>query len=210
MAKRKMGPQHFLNPKPVVLIGTIVDQKPNFLTVSWIGSASADPPAIAVAIGNVRYSLKGIRQHRTFSVNLPSVDMVAAADFCGSVSGATVDKIKACNFSAFSGSLTSAPMIEQCPINMECEVLQFVEVGDHTLIIGRIRETYVTEDCLESGFPDVGKIRPLCFCATGSASSGYYSLGDFVSGTASNGNKETARYGAYSGSRVAVPRSHRG
>jgi flavin reductase (DIM6/NTAB) family NADH-FMN oxidoreductase RutF len=185
MEKREMGPQHLLNPKPVVLVGTVVDEKPNFITVSWIGSASADPPAIAVAIRSVRYSLRGIREHRTFSVNLPSVDMVGVADYCGSVSGATVDKVTACNFSLFSGGLKCAPMIAQCPVNMECEVLQFVEVGNHSLIVGSIRETYVTEDCCVKGIPDIEKIQPLCYCALAPASSGYYSLGKFLSGTAS-------------------------
>ncbi len=140
-------------------------------------------------IRNVRYSLQGIRRHRTFSVNLPSVDMVDVADYCGSVSGATVDKVEACAFTIFYGGLKSAPLIEQCPINMECEVLQFVEVGDHTVIIGSIRETYVTEDCIVSGIPDIGKIQPLCFCTSAPASSGYYCVGEFVASTRSIGNE---------------------
>jgi len=188
MDKRRMGPQHFLNPKPVVLVGTIVDERPNFLTVSWIGSTSANPPAIAVAIRNVRYSLKGIRKHLTFSVNFPTVDMAGVANYCGSVSGATVDKVKACNLSVFAGSLRGAPLIEQCPINMECEVLQFVDIGDHTLIIGAIRETYVAEDCLVNGVLDIEMLRPLCFCATSSTSGGYYSLGEVVASIAGNGS----------------------
>jgi flavin reductase (DIM6/NTAB) family NADH-FMN oxidoreductase RutF len=105
MEKRRMGPQHFLNPKPVVLVGTNVDEKPNFFTVSWIGSASANPPALTVAIRNVRYSLKGFRQHLTFSVNFPTVDMARVANYCGSVSGSTVDKVKACDLSVFAGNL---------------------------------------------------------------------------------------------------------
>lgn len=180
MEKRRMGPQHLLNPKPVVLVGTVVDEKPNFLTVSWIGSASENPPTISVAIRNVRYSLKGIRQHLTFSVNLPTECMVGAAIYCGSVSGATVDKVKACNFNIVSGTLRNAPMIEQCPISMECEVLQFVEIGDHTLIIGTIRETYVAVDCFVNGILDIEKLRPLCFCTTTSGLGDYYNLGEPV------------------------------
>ena len=180
MDKRRMGPQHFLNPKPVVLVGTIVEEKPNFLTVSWLVSASANPPTIAVAIRNVRYSLKGIREHLAFSLNLPTADMVGMADYCGSVSGATVDKVKACKLSVFGGNLRAAPMIEQCPINMECEVLQFVEIGDHTLVIGTIRETYVAEECLVNGMLDIEKLRPLCLCTTSSGLGDYYSLGEVV------------------------------
>lgn len=184
MEKQKMGPQHFLNPKPVVLVGTVVDGKPNFFTVSWIGNASADPPAMAMAIRNVRYSLKGIRQNMTFSVNLPSADMAGAADYCGTVSGATVDKIATCKFELFSGNLPCAPMIEQCPVNMECEVMQLVELGDHTLVIGRILDTYISEDCFVNGSADIEKIRPLCYCTTTPDSGGYYSLGELIGATA--------------------------
>ena len=105
------------------------------------------------------------------------------ADYCGSVSGATVDKAKACKLSVFSGSLRGAPMIEQCPINMECEVLQFIEIGDHTLITGRIRETYLAEECLVNGVLDIGRLQPLCFCATSEALGHYYRLGEAVPGT---------------------------
>lgn len=189
MHKRRLGPQHFLNPKPVVLVGTIVDEKPNFLTVSWIGSASANPPAIAVAVRNVRYSLQSIRQHLTFSVNLPTVDMAGLANYCGSVSGANVDKVRACSLNIFAGGLRGAPLIEQCPINMECEVLQFVEIGDHTLIIGTIRETYVSEDCLVNEVLDIEKVRPLCFCARSSTAGRYYNLGEVVASVAGDGSE---------------------
>ena len=188
MDKRRLGPQHLLNPKPVVLLGTIVDEKPNFLTVSWIGSASANPPAIVVAVRNMRYSLKGIRQHRTFSLSFPTVDMAGVANYCGSVSGATVDKVKACSLTISAGSLRAAPLIEQCPINMECEVLQFVEIGDHTLVVGTIRETYVAQDCLVNETLDIEKLRPLCYCSTSSATGNYYCLGEVVTNLAGNGD----------------------
>jgi len=184
MNKRRMGSQHFLNPRPVVLVGTIVDEKPNFFTVSWIGSASARPPAIVVAIRSERYSLKGIQQHQTFSVNFPTVDMAGVANYCGSVSGADVDKAIACNLSLFVGVLMGAPMIEQCPINMECEALQFIQIGDHTLVIGSIRETYVAEDCIVNEMLAIQKLRPLCYCATSSTLGGYYSLGEAVASLA--------------------------
>ena len=128
MSKIKMGPQQFLNPKPVVLVGTVVNKKPHFITVSWIGITSANPPTMAIAIRNIRYSLEGIKKNMTFSVNIPSIDMVKETDYCGSVSGSEYDKIKECIFKIFKGSLDSAPLIEQCPINIECEVLQIVEL----------------------------------------------------------------------------------
>jgi len=185
MNKIKMGPQQFLNPKPVVLAGTFLDGKANFITVSWIGISSANPPTMCMAIRNIRYSLDGFKKNKTFSVNIPSAEMVKETDFCGSVSGLNTDKVKECNFNLFNGVLDNAPMIDQCPLNMECKISKIVELGDHSLIIGEIIESYVSGNCVNEGIPDIRKINPLCFCTLTAASMGYYGLGDFISGTGS-------------------------
>jgi len=189
MSKIKMGSQQLLNPKPVVLVGTVIKGKPNFFTVSWIGITSANPPTMSIAIRDIRYSLDGIIQNMTFSVNIPSVDMVKETDYCGSVSGFRYDKIKKCDFKIFHGNLNNAPLIEQCPINIECEVLQIVEIGDHSVIIGKIIESYITDDCFLNGIPDIKKINPLCFCTFTEKSMGYYKVGEFVANTSSISNE---------------------
>lgn len=181
--KIKMGAQQLLNPKPVILVGTVIDSKPNFLTVSWTGITSSNPQTMSIAIRDVRYSLKGIQKNKTFSVNIPSVEMVKETDYCGSVSGTEYDKVKECDFKIFYGNRDSAPLIEQCPINIECDVLQTIAIGDHSIIIGKIIETYITEDCFTNDLPDIKKINPMIFCTLTTKSMGYYKLGEFVSET---------------------------
>lgn len=183
MSKIKMGPQQLLNPRPAILVGTYIDGKPNFLTISWAGITSADPPTMSIAVRNIRYSLKGIQENRQFSVNVPSVNMVKETDYCGVVSGSKSDKVRECGFAVFYGELDRAPLIEQCPINIECEVLQIVAVGDHSLVIGKIVESYVTDQCFTGGVPDIRKINPLCFCTLTMRSMGYYAVGDFIAAT---------------------------
>lgn len=192
MEKIKMGQQQFLIPKPVLLVGTVVNDKPNFITVSWAGITSENPPTMFVAIRNIRYSLKGVQQNKTFSINIPSADMVAQADYCGTVSGSEVDKIDECKFKLFYGNLKNAPLIEQCPINIECEVSQIIEIGDHSLVIGEVVESYVTGTCIINGIPDIRKIDPLGFCTLTSKSMGYYKIGEFVAPT-NSGGKETKK-----------------
>jgi len=183
MSKIKMGLQQLLNPRPAILVGTYIDGKPNFLTISWAGITSADPPTMAIAVRNIRYSLRGIQENRQFSVNVPSVNMVKETDYCGVVSGSESDKAGECGFKVFYGELDKAPLIEQCPINIECEVLQIVALGNHSLIIAKIVESYITDQCFTSGIPDIRKINPLCFCALTIKSMGYYAVGDFVAAT---------------------------
>jgi len=185
MSKTKMGPQQLLNPRPAILVGTYMDGKPNFLTVSWAGITSAEPPTMSVAIRNTRYSLRGIQENKQFSVNVPSVDMVKETDYCGAVSGSMADKVKECGFKIFYGELDKAPLVEQCPINIECRVLQIVALGDHSLVVGQIVESYITDSCFTEGLPDIRKINPLCFCTLTNKSMGYYAVGDFIAATKS-------------------------
>jgi flavin reductase (DIM6/NTAB) family NADH-FMN oxidoreductase RutF len=150
-------------PHPAVLVGTVFDGQVDFATYAWTGVAASTPPAVSVAIQHHRHTLKGIHQNRTFSVNIPSVDLVKETDYCGLVSGADIDKAKNCGFTVFYGSTANAPLIEQCPINLECEVLHVINMGSHALVIGKITETHVSESCLTDGHPDMGKVRPFAF-----------------------------------------------
>ena len=163
MAKILMGPQTLIYPMPALLVGANVDGKPNFMAVAWGGIANGEPPMISVAIRHQRYTHKGIRQNLTFSVNVPSADLIRETDYCGSVSGSTVDKVEVCRFRVFYGKLNNAPLIEQCPINLECKVVHILDLGSHSLFVGRVEETHIFDSCLTDDKPDVNKIKPFIY-----------------------------------------------
>ncbi len=186
MGKILMGPQTLLYPMPVVLVGANVDDKPNFMAVAWCGIANGEPPMISVAIRHTRYTDRGIRQNLTFSVNVPSADMVRETDYCGIRTGAKVNKVEVCQFKVFYGKLNSAPLIEQFPVNLECKVVHILDLGSHSLVVGRIEETHVSESCLTDGKPDVNKIKPISYVTSpvrqyrplGEAIAQAYSIGE--------------------------------
>jgi flavin reductase (DIM6/NTAB) family NADH-FMN oxidoreductase RutF len=178
MGKVLMGPRTLIYPMPVLLIGANVNGKPNFMAVAWGGIANGEPPMISVAIRPSRHTHKGISQNMAFSVNIPSVDLVREADYCGIISGARVDKVEDCRFGVFYGKLENAPLIEQCPVNLECQVVHTLNLGSHTLFVGRIEESHVSEGCLTDGKPDVTKIKPIIY-ATEPARQ-YYVYGDLL------------------------------
>ncbi len=163
MGKVLLGPSTQIYPMPVLLIGANVDGKPNFMTAAWGGIANGEPPMISVAIRPHRYTHKGIMDNSTFSVNIPSVDLVKEADYCGIASGAKANKAEVCKFNIFYGKLGTAPLIEQCPINLECKLVETVKLNSHSLFIGQVEETHISESCLTDGKPDVKKINPLIF-----------------------------------------------
>ncbi len=160
--KKKMGPKTLLYPMPTLLVGAIVNGKPNFLTVSWGGIAGGEPPAISLAIRKARFTLEGIKKNKIFSVNVPSVTMVRNVDYCGIYSGKTKDKSNV--FKVFYGVEKQAPLVEECPINLECRVLHIVDIGSHELVIGEILETHINDECIDgNGAPILEKINPLVY-----------------------------------------------
>ncbi len=163
MAKISLAPDRYIYPRPTLLVGANVNGKPNFLVVSAIGVANAKPPMMSLAIRHERYTLAGILDNMTFSIITPSVDQIKETDFCGIYSGAKVDKVKACGFKVFYGSLKTAPMIEQCPLNLECRVAHVMDLGTHAFIIGEVIGSYADEGCLTDGKPDPKKVRPIIY-----------------------------------------------
>lgn len=162
MEKIKMGAKTFLYPMPVTLVGANVNGKPNFLTIAWCGIIQRDPAVIALSLGRSHYSTKGIFENKTFSVNIPSEDLVNAVDYCGLVSGKNVDKSHV--FEVFYGTLKTAPMVKECPVNMECELMQTIDLSDSlTVFLGKIVETYSEEKYLTADLPDMEKIQPMVY-----------------------------------------------
>jgi len=175
MKKAQLNPQPLIGITPTVLVGTMVNGKPNFMTVAWCGVANSTPAMVSVAIRPARYTLKGIHDSKEFSVNVPSNSLVKETDYCGIVSGSKQDKVSVCKFKIFFGKLKSAPLIEQCPVNLACVVEHVLELGSHQLIIGRVEETFINDNCLTEGKPDIRKIKPFAYAMGGQQA--YIALG---------------------------------
>ncbi|MFC1983937.1 flavin reductase family protein [Chloroflexota bacterium] len=178
MTKIQIGTQAVIGTAPVLLIGANVDDKPNFMTAGACGVANREPPMISVSMAHGRHTLKGVRQNMTFSVNVPSVDLVKEADYCGIISGAKANKVAACQFNIFYGKLNNAPLIEQCPVNMECSVVHILSLGSGSLVVGRIEATHILENCLTDGEPDSTKIKP--FISAPEPERKYLALGEVI------------------------------
>ena len=160
--KKTLGGINALYPTPTVIVGAIVDGKPNFITIAHIGIVNhAKPYLISISMGKVHYTNPGIRENKEFSVNIPSENLVAETDYVGIVSGKKVDKSGV--FEIFYGSLSKAPMIKACPVCMECRLFDTYDTPTHDLFIGEIVEAHAEESVLTEGKLDVYKVRPLLF-----------------------------------------------
>ena len=133
MSKMRVGPNVYI-PMPVSLVGSVVNERPNFMPVGWVTRVNRNPPYIGVGINKAHYTPAGIREKGAFSVNFPPADLVTETDYCGIVSGNKTDKSKL--FDVFYGELKSAPLITDCPLNIECKLSQTVDLPTNTLFIG--------------------------------------------------------------------------
>ncbi len=175
MEKINLGSTIPAYPMPVSLVGTRVAGKPNFMAVAWFTMVSYKPPRVAAALGKGHHTNSGIKENRTFSVCLPSQDMVEVTDYCGIVSGKKTDKSEV--FDLFYGKLKTAPMIKDCPLSAECELVEIVESGLNEIFIGEIIGIYTEERFLTDGKPDFRKMKPLILSQPDTA---YWSLGEPV------------------------------
>lgn len=185
MDKQQIGSNFFI-PMPVVIVGTQVAGKANFMAVGWITRANGNPPMIACGIANNHYTVKGIGETKTFSVNIPSPDLLEKTDYCGIVSGEKTDKSQV--FTVFYGSLKTAPMIRECPVTLECRLVQSVLLPTHTLFIGEIAGAYADGRVLKDNKPDFPAIDPLFLTMPDNR---YWTLGKYAGDAWSAGKKLT-------------------
>ena len=140
MEKISIGNNAFLLPMPMVLVGSRKEGRANFMAVAWVSRVNASPNAMCIAIGN-KFTAEGIFENKEFSINIPSVDLIAKTDLMGLVSGREYDKSK--EFDIFYGSLKNAPMIRECPVTMECRLIESVRLEVDTIFIGNILKIYL-------------------------------------------------------------------
>jgi len=158
MSKIVIEKNLFCLPWTQTLLGTHVNGKANFMALDWLTRVNYQPAMLGICVNRGHASNAAIRETGEFSVNIPTVDMVAVTDYCGIVSGNKEDKSKL--FEVFYGELKAAPLITECPLNIECRLVQTVDLPTNTLFIGEIKNIYSEEKYLENGKPDVKKVRP--------------------------------------------------
>lgn len=155
--KQRIDSNAFLYPMPMVLAGSIVNGKPNFLAVGWVSRVNYRPPMIAISLGP-HWTNQGIHANQAFSINIPDISLAEKTDYCGLFSGSKVDKSSI--FNIFYGSLPDAPLIAECPVAMACRLVETVQLQVNTLFIGEIVEALCEEACITDGMPDIKKINP--------------------------------------------------
>jgi flavin reductase (DIM6/NTAB) family NADH-FMN oxidoreductase RutF len=157
-----------LIPLPAVMVSCVAEgYKPNIITISWIGIVNSEPPMLSISVQPKRFSYQILKKADNFVVNLTSEDNLKAVDFCGTKSGRDVDKFKEMNLTPLPGLKVASPLIKECPINLECQVRQTIQLGSHEMFIAEIVAVHADEEYLDDRQrPDIDKLKPLTYCTS--------------------------------------------
>ncbi|MBD3210775.1 flavin reductase family protein [Candidatus Micrarchaeota archaeon] len=124
-----------LYPMRVCLITSRLGDKENIMAASWTFPLSMDPPLFGVSVAEKRYSHDLIKKGNGFGINLPNPRLEEAVVICGTKSGRDTDKFAEAGFSRDEGK--RVPLIKECPVSIECELVDEIKTGNHTLFVGR-------------------------------------------------------------------------
>lgn len=188
MSKKSLGAKQVFAPEPVLICGTWNDDgTADAMNIAWGGQISGKH--LQINIGERHKTTKNLRNTKAFTIALADVDTLVPADYVGIDSGNDVaDKIKKSGLTVSKAEKVNAPVFEEFPITMECEVVDMQEeIGGEIRIVGEVVNTLVDEDILnEKGKVDLGKAKLICYDGE---TLKYRILGDVVGNAFKDGAK---------------------
>ena len=157
--KKNIGSKLALYPTPLVVVGTMVNGKPNWTLVGHLGIIGHD--RVMVSMSDTHYSNKGIREMKSLSINIVDEALLPKADYTGCVSGANQDKSELFDYHIAEGG---APIIDEAPVSMACTVDDIYKTEGFESFICKIAATYAEESVLnEKGQLDYHVLKPVLF-----------------------------------------------
>lgn len=157
MKKQQWKPGNMLYPLPAVMVSCAREGgRPNIITLAWVGTICSDPAMVSISVRPERYSYGIIRETGEFVINLTTKDLAYATDYCGVKSGRDIDKFREMHLTpGKAGKMKAAPLIEESPVNIECQVTDVKELGSHHMFLAEVLAVDVDEAYLD----EKGKFR---------------------------------------------------
>ncbi len=149
----------------------MVDGRANFATIGDCAIMGVRPALVAVSLGEGHFTTRGLRDHREFSINVPTTAQLPLVDYFGTVSGRDVDKSKLVAWKL--GDVLPVPLIDDCPVNLECRVLHDGTIQHRHFFVAEVLEAHLSkkliperalsEGAAEPNLPDVRALDPILY-----------------------------------------------
>ena len=138
--------------------------KPYIATICWAGVVCSEPPLVGISVRTSRRNHTLIKKSMEFVINIPSQRWLKEIDYCGYASVEDTDKFSTIGFTATEAEKVKAPLIKECPINLECVVKQILPLGSHDLFIAEVVAVHADEDVLDGDEISVDKLALFAYC----------------------------------------------
>jgi flavin reductase (DIM6/NTAB) family NADH-FMN oxidoreductase RutF len=175
MAKTDFKPGTMVYPLPAVMVSCgSTPEEYNIITIAWTGTICSEPPMCYISVRPGRHSFDIIQRNGEFVINLTTQNMARQTDWCGCRSGKKFNKWEEMKLTPAPAKIVKAPIIEESPVNIECKVVQQMNLGTHVMFIAevvnvRVDDKYMIED---TGRFDFESANPLVY-----SHGGYFKLG---------------------------------
>ena len=183
--RKNFGVKTWLYPMPVFIVAAYDNEgNPNAMNAAWGGIHTDD--MIGVCLADDHKTTKNILKTKAFTVSMATVNEVVACDYVGIVSGnKEPDKFKKAGFTAIKSEFVNAPIIEQLPMCLECELVSYDE--ESCYMVGKIVNVSVEESVVtENNKIDIQKLQPITYDP---CNHDYIALGVKVGNAFSDGKK---------------------
>ena len=160
--RKNFGAKAICYPMPVYMIGTYgTDGTPNVMNAAWGGIS--EEQEISICVDDRHKTAENLIARKAFTVSMATAKMLAACDYVGIVSGTKEpDKFARAGFHAAKSEFVDAPLIDELPMALECEVISYDQ--ETCRLVGRIVNVCADESVLgENGKVDVAKLRPITY-----------------------------------------------
>lgn len=145
-----LTPGTLLAPVPAVMVSCAkAGEKPNIITLAWVGTVNSDPPMCSISVRKERYSHAIIRESGEFVINLCGKAQLQDMDYCGVKSGRDEDKFAVRGLTPAAVPGFTAPAIGECPLYLACRVVSVQELGSHDLFLGKIEQMGVKWELMD-------------------------------------------------------------
>ncbi len=175
--KKSLGAKTLVFPTPVLVVCTYDNAgKANAMTAAWGGICCSSPPCVSISLREATYTYGNLMLKKAFTINIPTERYVKEADYFGIATGRTEDKFKTTGLTPVRSDIVDAPYIKEFPVNLECKIVEVLNLGLHTLFVGEVLDAKVDNTLQEKAEqPIMEQIRPLVF---GPGSANYYGIGE--------------------------------
>ncbi|HKJ03949.1 MAG TPA: flavin reductase family protein [Geopsychrobacteraceae bacterium] len=192
MEKRQLGPCVTFFPQPTTLVSSLgADQSVNVMTASWAGIVSKTPPTMAISLNKGRKTYQNIITQGEFVINMVPANLAVEVDYCGIRSGYNEDKLNSCGFHLQSAELVAVPLLGESPLNLECRLVNQVELGDYVLLMGEILQVHALDAAFAAdGTIDARSFDPLVYLG---GIREYWDLGEKKADAYKDGKRLVAR-----------------